>query len=219
MGAGNPLVKSYDDEVINITTFFADTAYQGTVEEFQKQYLHDCGEELSEDHAYQIMSDEATDEFAEIFSVDGLIIEGFNGEQVDSLSAEFRGAGIIFAIGDNVMVVVPTGCDDYHRAFAFVPRRSLYSFWEEAQDENAHKLEWYRKRQYNFEIRMDIIAMQEYKKYIRKCNTEIKKLAANIANNYTPETFKKIMSIRSCAWTSSNIDKTDFKRYSQIQIK
>lgn len=221
MGTGNPLVHSFDEEGIDVTTLFFNPPIQD-VDEYIAEYAAEFSDDedytpLSNDEAHQQISDGNYESFEQMFHVDGLRVHGWdNAERITELSAEFRGECLILATGDNIYVVVPSGCEHYHIGFGFVPRRSWNSFWEEAWDENAHKQEWYAKRNWDFDARMNLLADREYDKYIAKCNAEIKRIAANVAKEWGHKAFRKYFSVRAGAWMSTPINKTEFKRLALI---
>lgn len=217
MGAGNPLVRSYDEGLLSIQTFFFNPDIQD-VDEYVADYAKaNDGDTISKETAYQDMADQDYESFLQMFYVDGLNVHGWeDAERVAELSAEYRGEGLIIATGDNIAVVVPSGCDHYHIGFGFIPRRDYNSFWEDAHDENAHKQDWYARRNLNFDDRMERIAVSEFIKYKKKCNAEIKKVAANIAKEWGDGIFPYIFSVRNGAYTSRSINKTEFKRLALI---
>jgi len=216
MGAGNPLVCSYDDDRISINTFFLEGNLQDVDDYIAEYAANNDGETISTDTAYQDMADQDYDSFLQMFYTADLAIDGWKGERVNELSSAFRGDGIIIARGNDICVVVPSGCDPYHIGFAFIPSRSWNSFWEEMHDEHAHKRQWYDRRNLNFDNRMYLLADRAYSSYIRKCNTEIKKVAASIAKQFRNKYFEENFTVRSGAWTSSSINKSKFKSLATI---
>jgi len=216
MGAGNPLVRSYDGDCINPVTFFYNPKLWD-VDEFIAEYAaNNDGTELSIQDAYEEMSDQDYESFLELFHVEGLSVHGWDGERDAELSAEFRGDGIIIASGEKVNVVVPSGSEHHHIGFGFVPNRSYNSFWEEAWDDNIEKQAWYGRYSYDFDARIKCIANNKHHHYIRQCNGEIRRIAALIAKEFGNDYFKDTIRVRNGAWTSSTINKTEFKSLALI---
>ena len=216
MGAGNPLVRSYDDNRISVQTFFADFSYHGDVDDYIKEYEKECEGSINKETAYQMIGDDAYESFQTIFENTELDIHGFDGERIHELSGAFRGDGIVFATGENIYVIVPSGSEHYHIGFGFVPRRSWDSFWEDLHDLHAHKRKWYAIRDLDFDARINELTDNEFEKYIKVCNKEIKKVAATIADNFGDEYFEKSFTYRTGPWTSSRVTKTEFIRLAVI---
>ena len=220
MGAGNPLVSSFNDEKFKVVTFFGDfNDWDTDTDEYRKQYKENNeGDEISEDTALIMKAEECEENFynalsnavyaAKDWKWNGI---GSNRKDIDTLSGEFRGSGMILAETDSTFLVVPTSCEHYHIAFGIVPNIEWGVMWDEIYYDEQDKIDWYISRRKDFDTRIDDLTNRKFDKLLRSVNKDAKRFANALTSYFSDELFKKIFSTRNGPWQSSSITKKQFK--------
>lgn len=215
MGQGNALIRSLDDERLNVTTFFGDFhTWDQTHQEYQQEYAdeHD-GDTISEESAMIMQAEDSERDFYNflanaVYAAKGWEWIGIEKAQTDDkLSGEFRGTGYIVATSEHANLVVPSGCEHYHIAFGVVPNEEWGVMADEIWNEEQHKEPWYEARKLNFENRVDEIADRAYEKFVSKCNAEAVDLGRAMVKDLGDEAWSKCISTRNGAWQSSPVSK------------
>lgn len=135
MGAGNPKLKSFDNELFEPTTYFLDLS-------------HECEEDEEPDYDLEQMYYE---DFIENLCSE-LSLQSKEDIYHDQLSYAFREGGIIIAEGKNCYVITETGAEYRHLPIAIIPnfkfdeiREGVEESYDEISDdsiEEESKLLW-----------------------------------------------------------------------------
>lgn len=186
MGAGNPLLRSYDPELFTPTTYFID--FQKNCEEDEVDYcttlyvIEDLKESLS-------------------FKFDNL--KKSRDKYEDSLSAGFRESGIIFLKSEDVLIITSTDSEINHFAIGCVPAFTYDDIYSETSDETDSKYQWYRQRDitHKYWEMVDKVSLKEYNKKLKKFKKE-----ASLYLTYINELYD--LTMRCGAWTTSDVIKS-----------
>lgn len=207
MGAGNPLIRSYDEEKYSPKTYYIDfTESIGDKDEVLKEHYeaNDLDIESVSDNDKDDTFNQLVDWNIQSFMEDYFFQEdqGFHEPDethIEELSAEFRGSGVILAETDDCLVV-HAGGEPWHFSIGMVPNFKLEDIWDEMYDENRDKEEWYDARNKSFSTRIDTLADKEYDKRLKKWLKEYEPCMRLLHKHYG-----KHMSGRSGAWTSCSL--------------
>jgi hypothetical protein len=146
MGAGNPKLKSFDNDKFEPTTYFLDItqSYEDTVE-----YLTaELGEAPSKSQIW-----------SEIDSISSLNYEDFiesivselghskvKGGSHSELCYAYRESGIILTEGKTCYIVTESGSEFHHLPIAVIPNFQFEQIMESVEFEMWDKQEWYQAR-------------------------------------------------------------------------
>jgi hypothetical protein len=119
MGAGNPKLKSFDNELFQPTTYFLDLSCKD--EEGEPDY--DAEEMAYEDLIESICSE--------------LELAKINNESHDDLSYAFRNSGLIIAEGEHTYVITESGSEYIHLPIAVIPNFKFEDFQEDIYDPDS----------------------------------------------------------------------------------
>lgn len=158
MGAGNPLLKSFDgDEHYKPTTFFIDVT----------------GNEPDEEAGILEMN---LDDALYCISSDLEMAQDPDYTAHSELSAAFRGSGVVIAEteGDKnpdvtFALISTTGVEYHHIPLGIVPMKSRDEVEEEIWDEEKHKEDWYKARGKDFNQRIDTLVDDKMRKIYEEC--------------------------------------------------
>ena len=101
MGAGNPIIRSWDEQLFSPTTYFIDLT-----------------KDLDEDDDQYFVFDNFLDDL-------GFVLEEFTleypdrrskGFYIDELSGEFRGSAVVLAKSNHTLLLTTTDSENYHLA-------------------------------------------------------------------------------------------------------
>ena len=117
MGAGNPKLKSFDNELFEPTTYFLDLS-------------HECEDDEEPDYELEEMNYE---DFIESICSE-LQLESKKDIYHEELCYAFREGGIIIAEGKNSYIITETGSEYRHLPIAVIPNFKFDEIREEVGD-------------------------------------------------------------------------------------
>lgn len=216
MGAGNPLIRSYDEDLYCPNTYFIDfTDFYSNEERIETVKCHFDANDRIEDY-HQLNNEEIDNEFMRLIEDD---VESFQNDfffnlpepyenwfhkpnederYIEELSAMFHGAGIVLAENDDCLVLTTSEAEPHHYPIGLVPNFKYEDLVEDWYQENKHKEDWYDARGLNFDRRCCEQAKIIYQKKLDKW-----------LETYEPfmkwfhSIHKEGMQVRSGAWCST----------------
>ena len=194
MGAGNPLLRSFDPEKFEPVTYFLDLSVEPEEGEEPDYFL----EELNFEDLLESLSSEL--ELTNLYGKD---------EYHSELSAAFRQEGIILLEGELTYIITESGAEYHHLPIAVIPNFKLEDIRDDIEYQEGDKQEWYDARGLDFDERLDKLADKEYHKRLKEFNKESNKILSKLH-----EWYGKGMSQRSGAWMSTplvQVGKDHFK--------
>jgi len=219
MGAGNPILRSFDEDKFSPNTYFFDFSISIEFEEWKKEYCEQNNvDNISDEKAWEWISDEEFEDFINLFSsfcyknkVFSFEYSRRNARYIDELSAGFRESGIIIAESRNCLIITSTDGENYHMPIAFIPNFKWESLYEEIAYENDDKIEWYNKRKLSWEDMIERKADKEYDKLLKSFHKEEKIFWQWFKDEYPIQEF---LSERNGTWCSSRISNEELiKRF------
>lgn len=222
MGAGNPLIRSFDPERYEAKTYFIDFVepYRNN-EEWLKEELEsrDNGEtfeDLSEEKMYEIINIQAGHDLEDFEQDYFFQIENFRDiyysvepkdNYIKELSARFMGGATALAQSEDAFIVT-CGEDLDHYSIGIVPKFTYDEICEEVDYEQQHKYDWYQSRNKDYDAMCEKLAIKLYYKKLRKFLKTHEPTMRKIHEHY-----RKQMSSRNGAWCTMNLKNIgkDFK--------
>ena len=214
MGAGNPLIRSFDVDRYQPTTYFIDFTECYELDQWVKQELIDreddrTFEDLSEDDKYNMLNSQLefdVDEFRENYFLE----KEFFGDKystvdqkdsyVQELSAAYMGGGVVIVESDNAYIVTTTEAEYHHYPIAIVPKFKFDELCEDVDYEQQHKYDWYQARDKDYDAMCQRLAEKLYEKKIKQFRKTHEPTMRKLHEHYA-----KQMSQRNGAWMSEPI--------------
>ena len=181
MGAGNPKLKSFDNELFEPTTYFLD--------------LSSSEPEESEDFFPEELSFEDLQESL----IAELGLQAASGTH-DELSYAFRDSGVLLLEGKLSYLITETSGERYHLPLAVIPNFRFDEIVERVESEQWGKQEWYTQRGLNWDRMVNELAAKEWDKRMEEFVKESHLIMSTILQWY-PEK----LSTRNGAWLSSGV--------------
>jgi hypothetical protein len=216
MGAGNPIIRSLDDNY-DPTTYFLD--FSDCYSDKEEAVKEMC--EANEIDFSQLSEDEINEHFNRIIEWD---VESFQDDYFFNLdkkemiadwrkpnrderylsecSGSFRGSAVILAMNDDTYLLTTDEAMSYHYPFGIIPRFKLEDIADELYDLHIDKYDWYSARNLDYSARMDNLAEREYDKRLDKWRKKYEPFMKTFHKHWG-----KIMSVRNGAWMSMSISK------------
>jgi len=183
MGAGNPLLRSFDPEKFEPVTYFLDLSVEPEEDEEPDYFLEELNfEDLLESLSSEL---EVTNRYSE-------------GEYHSELCAAFRQEGIIMLEGELTYIITETGAEYHHLPIAVIPNFKLEDIRDDIEFQEGDKQEWYDARGLDFDERLDKLTDKEYHKRLKEFSKESNKILSKLH-----EWYGKDMSQRNGAWMST----------------
>ena len=183
MGAGNPILRSFDPEKFEPVTYFLDLSVEPEEGEEPDYFL----EELNFEDLLVNLSSEL--ELTNLYGKD---------EYHSELCAAFRQEGIILLEGELTYAITETGAEYHHLPIAVIPNFKLENIRDDIEFQEGDKQEWYNARGLDFDERLDKLADKEYHKKLKEFSKESNKILTTLHGWYG-----KGMSQRNGAWMST----------------
>ena len=185
MGAGNPIIRSWDMHLFNPTTFFIDITLD--LDEDDDQYF-----------AYIDFNDSLLEILPKELNIEYMSAHK-NKTFIDELSGEFRGSAIVLARTSDTMLLTTTDSDNHHLALGCVPNFKFEDYEEEAYD--VIDADWYdrRDRLDLWEKKREQYANKQWKKRFKIFHKEAQKILTELHKVYQ-------LSARNGAWMSSQVE-------------
>lgn len=204
MGAGNPLLRSFDNDKYDPTTYYLDfveMSNKDSENEEDSETIYDA--ELE----YEMFNDDFFFNLSEPF--ENLFEVPHKTERyIDELSAAFRGNGYVIAQNDDCLVITSSDGDYHHFPITLIPNFKYEEILDEYWHENKHKIEWYEARNKDYdkmcESKADVIYEKKLDKWKEKYEPFMK---------WFHSVFKDYMSVRNGAWTCSGLSKVESENY------
>jgi len=183
MGAGNPLLRSFDPEKFEPVTYFLDLSVEPEEGEEPDYSL----EELNFEDLLENLSSEL--ELTNLYN---------ENEYHPELSAAFRQEGMILLEGELTYAITETSSEYHHLPIAVIPNFKLEDIRDDIEYQEGGKQEWYNARGLDFDERLDKLANKEYNKKLKEFSKESNKILTTLHGWYG-----KGMSQRNGAWLST----------------
>jgi len=189
MGAGNPKLKSFDNDKFEPTTYFIDLSEFIDREE-------DSDDDISDDLEWAF--DDLVESFASELDLESHDLNTQRGNE--DLSYAFRESGLILLEGNSSLIITETGAEYSHLPLAIIPSFKFEDILEEVIDENRDKEDWYEARGKDFEAAMEKRADKEWNKKMKEFHKE-----ETIIFEKLKQWYGKGLSQRSGAWMSLKV--------------
>jgi hypothetical protein len=183
MGAGNPILRSFDPEKFDPVTYFLDLSVEPEEGEELDYFL----EELNFEDLIESLCSEL--ELTSLYRKE---------EYYPELCAAFRQEGIIMLEGDLTYVITETGAEYHHLPIAVIPNFKWEDLRDDIEYQEGDKRDWYDTRGLDFDERLDKLADKEYHKKLKEFSKESNKILTTLYGWYG-----KGMSQRNGAWMST----------------
>ena len=187
MGAGNPKLKSFDNDKFEPTTYFIDLSEFVDKEEDDEELDND-GMECAYDDLVESFCAEL-----EMKSVD-------KDNLYPELSYAFRQEGIVILEGDTALIITETGAEYSALPLAVIPSFKFEDILDEVHYENQDKEEWYDARGKNFESAIEAKAEKIWNKKMKEFHKEEEKIIEKLKAWYS-----KGLYCRNGAWCWSKV--------------
>lgn len=214
MGAGNPLIRSFDTDLYQPSTYFIDftECYEDKKEWVKEEMIsrddYRKFEDLDEEEINQMFYDQLEFDVKD-FMEDYFFNEPFENQytapdQKDryqkDLSAQFLGGATVIAESDDAYILTTSDSEYHHFAIGIVPKFRFEELCEDVDYEQQHKYDWYEARGKDYDAMCTKLAEKLY----------AKKLKAFLKNNEPTmrilhSHYGKQMSSRNGAWCSFSI--------------
>ena len=229
MGAGNPLLRSFDEEKYSPITYFFD--FSQDIEEWKKGYEEANERTISDQHAYELMGEEEFENFLCLFqnfcashAQFNYVYSRKNSIYISELSAGYREDGVVLCESDNSLIITSTDGENHHMPVSIIPNCKWDDLRADSYYDNVHKEGWYAKRKLDFDNYLDMQADKRHEKILRKMKQEEKLFWIFVSLNYSAQFINENLSERNGPWLSSsmggdkllkrfNITDYDVKRY------
>lgn len=223
MGRGNSIIRSYDMEMYSPNTYYIDFTSGDTNETVKEHFINNDRDDFDELSQAEINN--------EYYSLIGWDVESFmedyffnlekpwddtwekpskGNDLIDDLSASYRGCAVIIAENDDAMILTTDEAEHFHFPIGLVPNFKLEDITEDIYQENSDKIDWYESRGLDYEEKCSKDGKKEYEKRLKKWRKKYQPFM-----KYFHSHWKNVMSVRTCAWTSTPI-KTVGKNYEFI---
>lgn len=188
MGAGNPKLKSFDNDKFEPTTYFLDLS----------QFIDRDEDDEDIDH-YEM---ELTyDDLIESFCAE-LGMKALNGDNLyPELCYAFREEGIVILEGDQALIITETGSEYTGLPLAVIPSFKFEDILYEVCDEHQDKEEWYEARGKDFLSAMEVRADKIWNKKMKEFHKEEEKIIEKLKAWYS-----KGLYSRNGAWLWNKVD-------------
>ena len=183
MGAGNPILRSFNPDKFDPETYFLDLSVEPEEGEEPDYFL----EELNFEDLLESLSSEL--ELTNLYGED---------EYYSELCAAFRGKGILLLEGELTYVITETCAEYHHLPIAVIPNFKWEDLRDDIEYQEGDKREWYDARGLDFDERLDELADKEYHKKLKEFSKENNKILTTLHGWYG-----KSMSQRCGAWMST----------------
>jgi len=186
MGAGNPLLRSFDPELYQDKTYYIDFV-KATDSKDDDDYL------AAQDHL---------DFFKCLDFID--ISFDFSDDVHKELSGESRGFAVVLAQFEHGMLLSTSDSEINHYAIGMVPNFKYEDICDEMEEKFEHRKSWYEIRKISYHDAINRYASSAYRKRLKLFKQEARKVMSNIRESYA-----EYMTVRCGAWTSGKVNKIE----------
>lgn len=217
MGAGNPLIRSYDPELYSAQTYYIDFTECYDLDEFCKKELeknqdeYRTLEDLSDDDKYNMLYSQLELDLYDFrsyyFTSEDLFGNLYTTPDKDDrfiseLSAAFRGEAIVIAESDDAYILTTSDSEYQHFSIGIVPKFQFEILAEDVDYEQQHKFDWYCARD-NEQGYYDMCIKLTNKLYNKKLKLFLKTHEPTMRTLH--KHYGKQMSSRNGALTSTSL--------------
>ena len=190
MGAGNPKLKSFDNDKFEPTTYFIDFSL----------YIDDEEEDTDEYDQYgmELMYDDLIESFCAELGMTAL--ESNRDNLYPELSYAFREEGIVILEGDNALIITETGAEYSSLPLAVIPSFKFDDILDEVCYEHQDKEAWYDARGKDFRAAMEVRAEKIWNKKMNEFHKEEAEIIEKLKAWYS-----KALYCRNGAWLWSKV--------------
>jgi hypothetical protein len=213
MGAGNPSIRSLDNDRYSPITYFLDMS--SDLEEFKKSYKEENDDEdISDERAYEWMAEQDSESIFDLFyefcCKNKLFEYKYNSktkEFYEKLASGFNQYGIILCESKYCWIVTTTEWETGHFPFALIPSFTYDDIYNTIYYNEGDKITWYDKRNLSYDVHIDKLATKEYDKKLKLFHKEEKTFWNYFVNEFGDDYFHKVLSQRGGPWTSFHLFK------------
>jgi hypothetical protein len=191
MGTGNPLLKSYDQELYQPKTYYIDFHELVSSSEDYDDEDNDNDNYLKEQDSCEYFRS------LDFFDIDYTIPQK---QHEAELTAEYRGNAYILAEFEFAYLVSTSDSELNHYAIGMVPKFKYEDIVEQMQEVYGHRKKWYDKRALSYDDAIDRYSLQAYRRKLKLFKKESENVMRIIHDN-----FGSYMSARAGAWTSYSV--------------
>jgi hypothetical protein len=195
MGAGNPKLKSFDNDKFEPTTYFIDLSAYITNEDNDDA---DEDEYEIDGYAMELMYDDLIESFCAELGMTAL--ESNRDNLYPELSYAFREEGIVILEGDNALIITETGAEYSSLPLAVIPSFKFEDILDEVCYEHQDKEEWYDARGKDFRAAMEVRAEKIWDKKMNEFHKEESEIIGKLKAWYS-----KGLYCRNGAWLWSKV--------------
>lgn len=203
MGAGNPKLKSFDNDRFEPTTYFLDLA--ADFDEVKRTLTEDNDEEPSEEQVWREVNFISEMNYEDL--IKGLCSELKHGahsrkdNHYSELSYAFRDDGVILTEGVCCYVITETGSEFGHLPIAVIPNFRFETFQSDAEFQIWDKQDWYRARGKDWDAAVEKLATKAWEKEMKLFHKEAEKILTTLHSWYGTH-----MRCRAGAWCSGPVE-------------
>ena len=205
MGAGNPKLKSFDNDRFEPTTYFLDLV--GDIDEYKKNT--DGASDLDDDSLCEMIAEDSEYNFEDL--IESLSSEldltaiyntrkSSSNEVYPELSYAFRDDGIILVEGKKTYVITETGSEYSHLPIAVIPNFKYETILEDIEFAMDDKRDWYSARNKDWNAAVEKQANKKWDELMEDFYKEAKTVLSTLYKWYPTS-----LSIRDGAWMSGRI--------------
>jgi hypothetical protein len=194
MGAGNPKLKSFDNDKFEPITYFIDLSEFLSNEEDEDK--EDDDYEQFDHDGMEFLYDDLVESFCSELAMKAVDKDNLHSE----LSYAFREEGIVILEGDDALIITETGAEYSALPLAVIPSFKFNDILDDVHYENQDKEDWYDARGKNFEEAIEAKALKVWNKKMKEFHKEEAKIIEKLKAWYS-----KGLYCRSGAWLWSKV--------------
>jgi len=195
MGAGNPKLKSFDNDKFEPTTYFIDLSAYITNEDNDDA---DEDEYEIDEYGMELMYDDLIESFCAELGMTAL--ESNRDNLYPELSYAFREEGIVILEGDDALIITETGAEYSALPLAVIPSFKFEDILDEVCYEHQDKEAWYDARCKDFRAAMEVRAEKIWDKKMNEFHKEESEIIGKLKAWYS-----KGLYCRNGAWLWSKV--------------
>ena len=193
MGAGNPKLKSFDNDKFEPTTYFLDLSVFLDNEEEEDDDEFDEGIDT---YGMELMYDDLIESFCAELGMKALNEDNLYPE----LCYAFREEGIVILEGDDALIITETGAEYTGLPLAVIPSFKFEDILDEVCYEHQDKEGWYEARGKDFLSAMEVRADKIWNKKMNEFHKEEAKIIEKLKAWYS-----EALYCRNGAWLWSKV--------------
>lgn len=204
MGAGNPKLKSFDNDRYEPTTLFIDLGGNFDFESYKKEMEEANETDYSDETIWDMLSRDLELNFDDL--VESICSElGHKAHDLNDsrnyhseLCYAFREDGMILTEGKQCYVISETGSEYTHLPIAIIPNFKFEDILDNVKYDNSNKEEWYIQRGKDFDAAMEKRAEEIWNKNMKEFFKEENEIVEKLKLFYPKSLYQ-----RNGAWMTS----------------